>query len=292
MENNPIINRILSEKLPSLFEHTATLERKPFDDQWLMKKGYVLKGKDGCCEFSSCAIKLREKLDSLFLELFQDENYHPMIFSNQYSLSTLSAMGYDPNALVCDKTAKNKAFIPAACLPIYEFVGNKGIDDVPTIFSIRNKVRRTEKTYDSIFTLSEFQQREFVIFGTKDHVEEFITRGCEKLKSLVQKINISASLDISNDIFYQDNNPAKALFQIASKSKIELRVRIKTVPTPIALSSCNNHRTHFSKKFTIQKNKKLLHTGCIAFGLDRWVLASLMLWGKNSFKIIESFFNE
>ena len=291
-----VVQDFVIEEIPCLFESVGTRKKVLYDEDWLKGKGYISKDADGCYRVNQELVKIYNVLDKLFLKIFKDFSYQRLNLPYTYSLETLKKMGYKRHSLCfaknSEKASREKALIPAACLPAYEAIARVGIDK-PTVFTLRNKVFRNEEKCNSIFTLKNFEQREFVKFGEKQDVESFLDASSEKLKELVQKINISASLNISTDIFYQNNSPEKALYQIVSKSKIELRVYLDTIgQNGIPLASCNNHRTHFSKLFNLKYRDNFAHTGCVAFGLSRWALAILLLLGQDALGYLQECVDE
>jgi seryl-tRNA synthetase len=56
--------------------------------------------------------------------------------------------------------------------------------------------------------------------------------------------------------------------------KYELRLKVSGDGRSIAAASFNNHQTHFGRSFSIrQPGGEFAHSGCVAFGWERWVIA-------------------
>ena len=56
--------------------------------------------------------------------------------------------------------------------------------------------------------------------------------------------------------------------------KYELRLRVDSAGRSIAAASFNNHEQHFGRAFSIRlASGDYAHTGCVAFGWERWVIA-------------------
>ena len=56
--------------------------------------------------------------------------------------------------------------------------------------------------------------------------------------------------------------------------KYELRLRVDSAGRSIAAASFNNHGQHFGRAFSIRlASGDYAHTGCVAFGWERWVIA-------------------
>ena len=64
--------------------------------------------------------------------------------------------------------------------------------------------------------------------------------------------------------------------QQAGAHKYELRLSVGADGRDIAVASFNNHHEFFGRRFDIALAAGgPAHTGCVAFGLERWVLALL-----------------
>jgi hypothetical protein len=56
--------------------------------------------------------------------------------------------------------------------------------------------------------------------------------------------------------------------------KYELRLRVAPDGRSVAAASFNNHEQHFGRAFSIMlPSGEFAHSGCIAFGWERWVIA-------------------
>jgi len=62
--------------------------------------------------------------------------------------------------------------------------------------------------------------------------------------------------------------------QRAGALKYELQLTIDASGRSIAAASFNHHHDYFGQRFAIRlANGDTAHSGCVAFGLERWVLA-------------------
>ena len=62
--------------------------------------------------------------------------------------------------------------------------------------------------------------------------------------------------------------------QIEQALKFELLVPVRSAEQPTACMSFNYHRDHFGTAWNLHnKAGAVMHTGCVAFGMDRLALA-------------------
>jgi hypothetical protein len=56
--------------------------------------------------------------------------------------------------------------------------------------------------------------------------------------------------------------------------KYELRLRVDSDGRSVAAASFNNHEQHFGRAFSMRlASGEYAHSGCVAFGWERWVIA-------------------
>ena len=64
--------------------------------------------------------------------------------------------------------------------------------------------------------------------------------------------------------------------------KYELRLRVGADGRSVAAASFNNHEQHFGRAFSIRlPSGEYAHSGCVAFGWERWVIAFANQHGPN-----------
>lgn len=160
---------------------------------------------------------------------------------------------------------------PAACLHIYPELSKQKVNN--KIITTLEKVYRYESGlfYDRVRNW-EFLVREFVAIGDEKFVKDFL----EKMKcgalDILKKYSIAGEVVVGNDHFYPSRyNKMAEKFQILNKLKYELIVDNNELGK-IALSSFNFHGSHFSKTFEFDENETVV-TGCVGFGIDRWIYA-------------------
>ena len=102
----------------------------------------------------------------------------------------------------------------------------------------------------------------------------------ESIKFLT-KLNLSAEVSIANDPFILPKMQKYKKIQLMEKTKYELQLFVNEEKS-IAAASYNLHGDAFTTPFNISgvNNRKMV-TGCVGFGLERWLIAFLCQYGEN-----------
>jgi len=166
----------------------------------------------------------------------------------------------------------NKYFTPAACLHIYPMLEATNITQ--KVITTKARVYRFEgENFKGLTRLWDFTVREIVFVGSK----EFVTSMQEELKQkayeFAQTITGEAKISSANDPFYPSKqNILKANIQKENSQKFELTIPVKG--EEVAVASFNFHDTHFSRAFKFDNDGRIV-TGCVGFGLERWIAACM-----------------
>lgn len=161
-------------------------------------------------------------------------------------------------------------FTPAACLHIYPMLENQSIDR--KVITTKARVYRYEDArFDGHKRLWDFTVREIIFIGSPSFVAESLDDMKKCALNYASSINLSMSIVSANDNFYPTKkNAIKQRLQLSNSLKYELTVDVDG--QPLAISSFNYHDTHFSRPFNFDNNGEIV-TGCVGFGLERWVSA-------------------
>lgn len=173
---------------------------------------------------------------------------------------------------ICDDTAtvSQKYFTPAACLHIYPMLENKDLDK--KIITTKARVYRYEdEQFDGATRFWDFTVREIVFIGNSNYVLECLENMKTKTLDYIKEIGLPGEIHSASDNFYPSKrNSVKQKLQLSNSLKYELSAKINE--SNVAISSFNFHDTHFSKPFHFDKTGSIV-TGCIGYGLERWVAA-------------------
>lgn len=178
---------------------------------------------------------------------------------------------------------------PAVCYHTYGLLSSsnfKADDKGLKVFTAMNRCFRFEsKNMADIERLWEFSMREIVLVGERDKVLSERERGLGMIWELVELFDLEATVETAVDPFFTSDFQSKRFFQLANQLKYELRLPVRDGDT-IAVASFNYHEDFFGEKFNIlASDGSRIHTGCLAFGLERFVHAVLLQLGVEETKM-------
>jgi seryl-tRNA synthetase len=121
-----------------------------------------------------------------------------------------------------------------------------------------------------------FTMREIVCIGTEAECVAFRERGTRITRWLASGLGLDSSIEPAEDPFFAPTARGRALLQRVKGLKLELRLPIGDGDSTAA-ASFNLHDQFFGEAFNIRlANGEPAHTACDAFGLERWLLATLL----------------
>ena len=163
---------------------------------------------------------------------------------------------------------------PAACYPLYPLVATRGrLPEGGLIFDVAADCFRREPSR-SLDRLQSFRMREFVRIGRPEQITAFREGWMNRARQLAEELALPYSVDVANDPFFGRVGQIMAVSQIQQALKFELLIPYYADAKPTACMSFNYHREHFGQVWGLQDSRaELAHTGCVAFGMDRLVVA-------------------
>jgi seryl-tRNA synthetase len=121
-----------------------------------------------------------------------------------------------------------------------------------------------------------FTMREIVCIGSEEDCASFRDRGVRLAHRLADELGVDGVLAEAEDPFFAPTARGRALLQRLRALKHELRLFVGDGET-VAAASFNLHERHFGEAFDIRlPGGEPAHTACVAFGLERWLLATLL----------------
>lgn len=167
---------------------------------------------------------------------------------------------------------------PAACYHFYIY--HQGMNLPRTsYFTTRAHCFRQENFYEPLRRQRNFNMREIVAIGTADEVKSFLARYKELITSILTQLKLPVSWDIATDPFFDPGNP-KLLMQTIDPVKQEM-ILMKDTPEELSIGSINYHKDYFGEGFEIKVNGERAFSGCVAFGMERWIYALTMIHGPD-----------
>jgi seryl-tRNA synthetase len=164
----------------------------------------------------------------------------------------------------------------AACYNVYLHLdgtvlsGPRYVTTVATCF-------RNEDTFTELQRLWSFSMREIVCLGRAAEVERHLGDFKARILGFAAALGMALDIEVASDPFYQPGG-SRALMQKLFPQKEEL-----LYGRSLAIASLNFHRNFFGERCNIKTaDGQAAFTGCVAFGLERWLHALLDRFDQNA----------
>ena len=163
---------------------------------------------------------------------------------------------------------------PAACYPVYPLVAARGaVPEKGLVFDVSADCFRREPSRQ-LDRLQSFRMREFVRVGSAEQAFGFRSQWLERANELAGLLCLNYRIDKASDPFFGRTGQLLAMSQVEQSLKYELLIPVYSSERPTACMSFNYHQDHFGSTWEIRgKDRELVHTACVAFGMDRLGLA-------------------
>jgi hypothetical protein len=164
---------------------------------------------------------------------------------------------------------------PSACYHFYGLLAAKRLD-APTYVTTCATCFRTEATYTPLARQRSFSMREIVCLGTAAEVERFLARMASHLRAFFERIGLPITFASATDPFFDPRTDPKFYAQRLEPLKTEL-----VADGSLAIGSINFHRSFFGRAFDIEREGVHASSGCVAFGVERWMRALSSHFGSD-----------
>jgi seryl-tRNA synthetase len=164
---------------------------------------------------------------------------------------------------------------PAACYHFYAHHQGARLE-APLFLTTRGTCFRREAHYAPLSRQWSFSMREIVCIGTSGEVQAFLERCREKVAAFVHRVGLALEWKPATDPFFDPTRNAKYVMQKIEPIKTEM-----VFGGDLAIGSVNYHRRHFGAAFDIRRSGEEASSGCVAFGLERWMLAFASTFGAD-----------
>lgn len=171
---------------------------------------------------------------------------------------------------------------PSACFHTYIEYRNQILEN-NTVVTFNQNVFRNEGRFcwDDYGRLMDYHVREIVLVGTEKFVVDTRKAILEETRKFVKKVGLFGEISTASDPFVIPTMQKYKKLQMQEKSKYELKLRCSD-EKKVACASFNFHGESFTHPFNIRvKDEVLTVTGCVGFGIERWVLAYLAQFGTD-----------
>jgi len=168
---------------------------------------------------------------------------------------------------------------PALCYHVYAALANRTLAE-PAHVTLQGTCWRHEGERTAPLERGwAFTMREAVTVGSAEAVQAFIERGIERTLALAAALGLDADIVPATDPFFAPTARGRTLLQQVKGLKRELVLPLGGDRT-VAAASFNHHETFFGDAFGIRTaDGAAAASGCVAFGLERWLLAFLVAHG-------------
>jgi seryl-tRNA synthetase len=163
---------------------------------------------------------------------------------------------------------------PAACYPVYPIAAARGpLPPGGWQFDIEADVFRHEPS-KSLDRLQSFRMREFVRIGSPQEIVDYRERWLAKAPQIAAELCLPHTIEVASDPFFGRVGQLMAVSQRQQALKFEMLIPYHANATPTACMSFNYHREHFGNVWNMRDERgEPAHTSCVAFGIDRLVVA-------------------
>jgi seryl-tRNA synthetase len=156
---------------------------------------------------------------------------------------------------------------PATCYHFYVGHEGKTLDRPQYLTACANCFRR-ESHYLPLERQWSFNMREIVCIGTAEEVQSFLSSWKKALEGFFAAAGMDVKFQNATDPFFNPSRNPKYLMQKLDPVKDEM-----VFANHLAIGSINFHRSYFGEAFSIRRGKEEASSGCVAFGMERWIYA-------------------
>ena len=172
---------------------------------------------------------------------------------------------------------------PSACFHVYDDI-EKATLPASQSYTLKQAVFRNEGRFNwnEYGRLKSYTIRELVFIGDQRYVRDALLVVRKKVEHFLSELDLVSNIQSSSDSFILPEMGIIGKIQLIEGSKYEVKINTN-VQESLACASFNFHGVSFSKSFEFKvKDIDTTVSGCIGFGLERWVLAFLCQYGIDS----------
>lgn len=164
---------------------------------------------------------------------------------------------------------------PAACYPIYAHFQGACLA-AALYLTTRATCFRREDRYEPLARQWAFSMREIVCLGRRAEVVAFLQHYRARVAALATALDLPLRFAAATDSFFDPPRNPQHLLQRLAPAKEEM-----VFDGRLAVGSLNFHRRHFGAAFEISLDGRAAYSACVAFGIERWILAILERFGAD-----------
>ncbi len=170
---------------------------------------------------------------------------------------------------------------PAVCYHAYASLAGAVLERPALLTAVQTCFRDADRGSDDEARLWHFTMREIVFIGPAPWVAEQRSAWTRRARAFADRLQLASAVEPATDPFFGDVSRGRRLIQQLKHLKDELRLAMG--PRSVAAASFNSHETFFGSRFDLTLGDgTAAHSGCAAFGLERWTLAFLSQRGEDA----------
>ena len=225
---------------------------------------------------------LDEEFRHIALSIGAEEEYYPVLLQRK-SLEKTGYLKRSPrHCLFCANLYSEAEYVlsPSACFHVYEHYENCILSKMKVV-TLRQNVFREEgdSSWREYGRLRDYSIREIVFIGNQKYVEKQRQIIMDKTKEFVEKLGMKYQFELATDAFMVPEMKKFQKIQLLKKSKYELLLPCRE-KGGLPVASFNLHENAYTRPFHIGvRELEQTVTGCVGFGLERWVLAFTSQFG-------------
>ena len=176
-------------------------------------------------------------------------------------------------------TTPEACLSPAVCYHCYRSLEGQTLKNDANVVTTVGKCFRYESTnITGLDRLWDFTMREVIFVGTEEQVSTRRQKGIDLVMEQLDRWDLECQVETANDPFFSAAYATKTYYQVRGDLKYELRLSVEPGAAgearSLACGSFNLHENFFGKTMSITASDgQPAFTGCVAWGLERWVLA-------------------
>jgi seryl-tRNA synthetase len=179
-----------------------------------------------------------------------------------------------------DRKPTDAVLAPAVCYSLYPQVADRVVEG-PMLFDAAGYCYRHEATSE-LGRFRSFRMREFVIVADEDSAWQWRDAWIARCEALFTRLGLTLSVTPASDPFFGPGARFMKSSQLEQSLKFEFVVALHDDDPGTAIASANCHKDHLGELFAIRHvNGGLAHSSCMAFGLERTVLALIHAHGDD-----------
>lgn len=170
---------------------------------------------------------------------------------------------------------------PAVCYHLYFALADSPLPGGKlAATAVSNCFRYESSNLTTLERLWNFTMREIIFIGTPEYVLENRETARLRMQERMAEWGLRYRVESANDPFFIGEFKRQAIFQSAFQLKFEIRADLPFKGSTLAVGSYNYHQDFFGRSLNITlPDGSPVHTGCVAFGLERMAYAILAQFG-------------